>query len=115
VQEARAASALDHPNIGVIHGLEETPEGRLFIVMAYYDGETLAGRLRRGPIAESQAIDIGRQVALGLAEAHSKGMIHRDIKPGNIMLARRLFAEHSLASPAALALRRAGDNAGLTD
>jgi eukaryotic-like serine/threonine-protein kinase len=89
VQEARAASALDHPNIGVIHGLEETPEGRLFIVMAYYDGETLAARLRRGPLPEAQVLDIGHQIALGLAEAHSKGMIHRDVKPGNIMISRQ--------------------------
>ena len=88
VQEARAASALDHPNIGVIHGLEETPGGRLFIVMAYYEGETLAQYLRRGPMPANRAAEFARQVALGLAEAHSKGMIHRDIKPGNVMIAR---------------------------
>jgi serine/threonine-protein kinase len=88
VLEARAASALDHPNIGVIHGLEETPDGRLFIVMAYYEGETLAQYLRRGPVPPNRAAEFARQVALGLAEAHSKGMIHRDIKPGNVMIAR---------------------------
>jgi serine/threonine-protein kinase len=88
VLEARAASALDHPNIGVIHGLEETPGGRLFIVMAYYEGETLAQYLRRGPMPANRAAEFARQVALGLAEAHSKGMIHRDIKPGNVMIAR---------------------------
>src|ERR1700722_20712837 len=51
LREARTASLLDHPNIGVIHGLEETGDGRSFIVMAYYAGETLVRRMRRGPLA----------------------------------------------------------------
>src|SRR5262245_14100575 len=78
LQEARTASALDHPNIGVIHGLEETDEGRLFIVMAYYEGETLGERIQRGPIPSAQTADIIRQTGRALAEAHSKGIVHRD-------------------------------------
>src|SRR5262249_46535968 len=57
-----------------------------FIVMGYYEGETLGQRLKRGPISPAQAADIIRQTARGLAEAHSKGIIHRDVKPSNIML-----------------------------
>src|ERR1700686_2892027 len=66
LQEARAASALDHPNIGVIHAIEETEDARLFIVMTYYEGETLSHRLKRGPISLPQAADIVRQTARGL-------------------------------------------------
>jgi len=88
LQEARAASALDHPNIGVIHGIEELDDGRLFIVMAYYEGETLAERLKRTPLDATAGADIVRQTAQALAEAHSKGIVHRDVKPSNIMITR---------------------------
>ncbi|MBK5292942.1 MAG: protein kinase [Acidobacteriia bacterium] len=88
VQEAQAASALDHPNIGVIHGIEETEDGRIFIVMAYYEGETLAQLLKRRHLAPWQAVQFARQTALALTEAHSKGIVHRDVKPGNIMITR---------------------------
>ena len=63
LQEARTASALDHTNIGVIHGLEETPDGHTYIVMAYYEGLTLQERIRRGPMAPKEAIEITIQVA----------------------------------------------------
>jgi tetratricopeptide (TPR) repeat protein/tRNA A-37 threonylcarbamoyl transferase component Bud32 len=89
LQEARAASALDHPNIGVIHGIEEADDGRLFIVMAYYEGETLAARIARGPLPPAQAVEFVTQAADGLAAAHAKGIVHRDIKPANIMVARQ--------------------------
>jgi len=88
LQEAQAASALDHPNIGVIHGIEQFEDDRIFIVMAYYEGETLAQWLKRPHLAPSQALQIIRQTAMALAEAHSKGIVHRDVKPGNIMITR---------------------------
>jgi len=89
--EARAASALDHPNIGVVHEVGSfAPEGggpaRLYIAMAYYEGETLAERLGRGPLSVREAVDIGRQVAAGLAAAHGKAIVHRDIKPANLLI-----------------------------
>lgn len=87
LNEARTASALDHPNIGVIHGVEETPDGRSFIVMAFYEGESLGQRIRRlGILPTVEAVDIATQMACGLAEAHAHGIIHRDIKPSNVMI-----------------------------
>src|SRR5215471_3537789 len=86
LQEARAASALDHPNIGAIHGIDETGEGQLFIVMAYYAGETLWDRIRRGPLPAVQAVNVAIQMAHGLAEAHAHGVVHRDIKPSNVII-----------------------------
>ena len=89
LQEARTASALDHTNIGVIHGLEETPDGHTFIVMAYYEGLTLQERIRRGPMAPKDVLEIMSQVARGLMEAHDRGIIHRDIKPSNVIVTRQ--------------------------
>src|SRR5208337_5109680 len=71
LREARTASSLDHPNIGVIHGLEETSSGRTFIVMAYYTGETLAHRMRRSSLPVVEAVDIAIQMGEGLAAAHA--------------------------------------------
>jgi serine/threonine-protein kinase len=86
LREARTASSLDHPNIGVIHGIEETPDGRTFIVMAFYEGHSLAERILKGPLGCGQAVDIAIQMAQGLAEAHARHIVHRDIKPSNVML-----------------------------
>src|SRR5271169_4444381 len=86
LREARFASSLDHPNIGVIHGLEETGDGRTFIVMAYYAGEALAGKLRRGPLPLAEAVDIAIQMAEGLAAAHAATVVHRDVKPSNVIM-----------------------------
>ena len=88
VHEAQAASALDHANICTVHEIDETPDGQLFLAMAYYAGETLKQRIARGPLEIDEAIDIGIQVAQGLARAHESGIVHRDIKPANIMLGR---------------------------
>ncbi len=85
-QEARTASALDHANVCTIHDIEETADGRVFISMAYCDGETLKKRLERGPLAANEAVRIALQVARGLARAHQAGIVHRDVKPGNIMV-----------------------------
>ena len=86
IQEAKTASALNHPNIGVIYEIDETSDGETFIVMAYYEGETLRDRLDRGPVAMEEALDTTIQVASGLAKAHEKGIVHRDIKPSNILI-----------------------------
>jgi eukaryotic-like serine/threonine-protein kinase len=86
LREARTASALDHPNIGVIHGLEETDHGRIFIVMAYYAGETLAQKMRRGPRPTAESVDIAIQIGEGLAAAHAGTVVHRDMKPSNVIL-----------------------------
>jgi formylglycine-generating enzyme required for sulfatase activity/dienelactone hydrolase len=84
-EEARAASHLDHPNVGVVHGIEEDSEGHLFIVMAHYDGDSLRSRIAQG-MEISDAIRIGRQIAAGLESAHRHGIVHRDIKPSNILI-----------------------------
>lgn len=84
--EARAAAALDHRNVCAIHEIGETEDGQLFISMPFYDGETLADRLVRGPLTVNEAVSIATQAAHGLAHAHDRGIVHRDIKPGNLML-----------------------------
>src|SRR5215469_685670 len=67
LREARAASALDHPNTGVIYGLEETPDHQLYIVMGFYDGQTLAQKLSRGPLPVNEGLDLAIQIARGLS------------------------------------------------
>src|SRR5687768_17210165 len=89
VAEAQTASALDHPNICTIHEIDETPDGRMFLAMSYYEGETLKDRVARGPMPIDDALDVIAQVARAVAAAHDAGVVHRDIKPANIMLARR--------------------------
>ena len=84
--EARAASRLDHPNICVIHDINETPEGHMYITMPHYEGETLAARLKRGRLPVDKALSVSIQVADGLTAAHAQDIVHRDIKPANIML-----------------------------
>jgi len=86
LREARTASSLDHPNIGVIHGIDQTEDGLTFIVMAFYDGSSLGQRIANGRLNAHRAIGIARQMALGLGEAHSQGIVHRDVKPSNVML-----------------------------
>jgi serine/threonine protein kinase/Tol biopolymer transport system component len=86
LQEARSASVLDHPNICTIHEVGETDDGRLYLAMPHYGGETLRRRIERGPIPIDEAIDIAEQIARGLAKAHRGGIVHRDIKPANIMV-----------------------------
>jgi serine/threonine protein kinase/tetratricopeptide (TPR) repeat protein len=85
-QEAKAASALDHPNICTIHEIDETDEGELFMAMACYEGETLKERIARGPLPLEEAIDIAQQIGQGLSKAHAKEIVHRDIKPANIFV-----------------------------
>jgi tetratricopeptide (TPR) repeat protein/class 3 adenylate cyclase len=84
--EARAAAALDHPNVCAIHEIGETPDGDLFLAMPLYEGETLEARLTRGRLRFEQAAPIAMQIARGLARAHGGGIVHRDVKPSNVML-----------------------------
>jgi tetratricopeptide (TPR) repeat protein len=86
VREAQAASATNHPNICTIHDIATAPDGQLFIVMAYYEGVTLKQRLASGPLGVDEALDIATQIADGLARAHAQGVVHRDVKPGNVIL-----------------------------
>ena len=88
LQEAQAASALDHPNICTIHEINETADGQLYLVMAHYAGETLKERIGRGPLPLDDAIDVATQVGQGLVEAHGAGIVHRDLKPANLLITR---------------------------
>jgi eukaryotic-like serine/threonine-protein kinase len=85
--EARMLAALNHPHIGAIYGLEDA-DGVPALVLELVDGETLADRLRRGPISPPDASAIARQMADALDAAHRKGIIHRDLKPANIKITR---------------------------
>src|SRR4029453_10262958 len=86
VQEAQAASALDHPNICTVHEIDEASDGQLFLAMARYEGETLKQRIARGRLSVPDALDIAQQVAQGLRKAHETGIVHRDIKPANLFV-----------------------------
>jgi serine/threonine protein kinase len=84
-REARTAAQLYHPNIATIHSIEEH-DGRLFIVMEYVQGEPLTNLIRRRALSEADICRVGSGVADALAEAHEKGIVHRDIKPDNIVV-----------------------------
>ncbi len=84
--EAQAAAALNHPNIATIHAIEHV-EDQTFLVMEYIDGQELKEKVRAGPLPLPEALNLGMQIAKGLQAAHKKGIIHRDIKATNIMLA----------------------------
>jgi serine/threonine-protein kinase len=84
--EARAAGALDNANICTIYEVGETDDHIPFIAMGYYAGETLEQLLQRGPLPVSVAVDYATQIARGLAAAHQRGIIHRDVKPGNVVV-----------------------------
>ena len=84
IQEARAASALEHPNICAVYEIGETPDGELYIVMPSYEGQSLEERINDGPMRADDALELVIQVASGLAKAHGAGIVHRDIKPCNI-------------------------------
>jgi serine/threonine protein kinase/Tfp pilus assembly protein PilF len=85
IREARATAALSHPHICTIHEINEE-EAEPFIVMEFIDGQSLRQKIAGKPMDQSQALEIAIQAAEGLNEAHKKGIVHRDIKPGNIMI-----------------------------
>jgi tetratricopeptide (TPR) repeat protein len=86
IHEAKAASALQHNNICVVHDIDESADGQLFIVMDFYEGVTLKKKIDQGPLKIDEALDIAMQVAQGLQKAHEHMMVHRDIKPANVMI-----------------------------
>lgn len=86
-REARLLASLNHPNIATIHGLEKS-DGQQFLVMELVEGDTLAERIKKGPLAVEEALEVCRQIAEGLESAHEKGIIHRDLKPGNIKISQ---------------------------
>jgi eukaryotic-like serine/threonine-protein kinase len=87
-REARAIAALNHPNICTLYDFATSPEGFRYLVMEFVEGETLAARLKKGKLSIQQTIQYGVQIAQALAEAHAKGITHRDLKPGNIILSK---------------------------
>ncbi|NNE35399.1 MAG: serine/threonine protein kinase, partial [Rhodothermales bacterium] len=86
IREARAASSLDHQNICTIFDVGESDDGQTYIVMAYYEGQTLKSRIDEGQQSAEAAVNVVVQIADGLAAAHRKGIVHRDVKPGNIIV-----------------------------
>jgi len=88
IHEAQAASALQHNNICVVYDIDETDDGQMFISMECLEGEPLNKKIERGPLKTDEAIDIAIQVAQGLTKAHEHGIVHRDIKPGNLIITR---------------------------
>jgi serine/threonine protein kinase len=86
-REAAAIGSLNHPHICVLHDIGDH-DGVGYLVMEHVEGETLADRLRRGPLPFDQALAFGIEMADALARAHQHGIVHRDLKPGNVMLTR---------------------------
>ena len=109
-QEARAASALDHPRVVAVHEIGRTSDDRLYIVMAYHVGTTLRDRIARGPLPVDEAARIAAEIGEGLAAAHAKGIVHRDIKPENVLLTERgaRIVDFGIAKIAGQSLTRTG-------
>lgn len=84
--EARVVSSIDHPNVCTLLEMGETDDGRLFLIMPYYRGRTLKRRLSEEALPVEDAIDVALQTARGLAAAHERGVVHRDVKPANLLL-----------------------------
>jgi non-specific serine/threonine protein kinase len=83
--EARAAARLDHPHVAAVHDVGETVGGRPYIAMAYCEGGSLADRLAAGPLPAVEAVRVAGQVAAALQAAHARGIVHRDVKPANVL------------------------------
>lgn len=116
--EAQAAAALNHPNICGVYEIEEV-EDRLFMVLPFLDGESLEERIEKGPLPIRDLLNVSTQVAQALQEAHSKGIVHRDVKPGNVMVQQKGEMLHCVLMDFGLArlsqgtrLTRAGSQLG---
>src|SRR5829696_8909994 len=109
-QEARAASALDHPRVITLYEIGRTEDDRLYIAMAYHEGMTLRERIAGGPLAIEDAVRIASEIGEGLAAAHEKGIVHRDIKPENVVLTERgaCIVDFGIAKMAGQSLTRTG-------
>ncbi len=116
VHEAQAASVLDNPHICTIHEIGDSEDGRMYIAMALCNGESVRAKIKRGPLAPAEALSLAAQVADGLAAAHANGIIHRDVKPANILVTKEgtaRIADFGLAKIAGEArLTRAGRTVG---
>jgi tetratricopeptide (TPR) repeat protein/predicted Ser/Thr protein kinase len=115
LHEAQAAAALSHPNICTIYEIDDA-EGQTFIAMELVEGESLKDRIARGPMRVDEALDAAHDIAQGLGAAHARGIVHRDIKPGNVMLTtegRPKIMDFGLArSPGRTKLTRTGTTTG---
>jgi Tol biopolymer transport system component len=108
-REAKAISSLNHPNVCHLYdvGSQETADGAVsYLVMEYLEGETLADRLAKGPLPLDQAVQRGIDICEGLEKAHRTGVVHRDLKPGNIMLTKAgaKLMDFGLAKPSVMSL-----------
>ena len=92
IQEARAAASMEHPNIAAIYDIDEI-DGRTFIAMEFVRGKSLRQVIREGHLSVRRALELGSQMADGLAKAHERGVIHRDLKPENVLLSEDGFAK----------------------
>jgi len=115
IQEAKSASSLEHTNICAVYDIDETEDGRLFLAMSCYEGESLKDKIERGPLPVEEAVNYAIQIAQGLAKAHKKDIIHRDIKPGNIMVTNEgvvKIVDFGLAKMAETSLTKTGRTLG---
>jgi beta-lactam-binding protein with PASTA domain len=114
-REARAAARLNHPNVVSVYDWEERDD-EAFLVMEYVDGPSLRQVVReRGPLAVREAARIGEQVATALAHAHSKGIVHRDVKPGNVLLAPDGTGPERIVKVTDFGIARASESDTITD
>lgn len=115
LREAQAASSVDHPNVCTIYKTGETEDGRFFIAMACYEGETLKSMLDRGPIGEREALTYASQIARGLSHLHQKDIVHRDLKPANVFVTEERLVkilDFGIAKTSGPALTKAGHRVG---
>ena len=115
VHEARAASTLDHTNICTIFDIGESAGGQLFIAMACYEGQTLREKVAGGPLPLDEALGYALQMADGLERAHEAGIVHRDVKPANVMVTGRgrvKLLDFGIAKMAAVSLTKTGSTLG---